>query len=173
MKLLNKIDDLLAFLEKSLAVSLFALLVLTIFFNIIFRNIFQISFHTLLEIAPTLVVWLALLGATLGLRSHRHIKLELLLRFCSRKVRRMAGMAAGAFGTVIMGILFFASLEFVTNEVAIFGSRGWLSLIFPVFFSLACFRYMTTTVYHFKGFPTSEPNDVIDKKPSLDTRPSR
>jgi len=164
MKIIKRIDNFLAVIEKSLIVSLFLILALVIFINIIFRNLFQISFHTILEMAPTMVVWLALLGATLGLKHHRHIKLELVLRHCSKRVRLLAGIASNIFGTLIMGILFFASLEFVKNEVAIFGARGWFSIIFPVFFALACFRYVTIVLQQSGDFQQPGPGVLSSQK---------
>jgi len=168
MTLLQKIDDFLAVIEKSLIVILFFILTLIILINIIFRNFFQISFHTLLGIAPAFVVWLALLGATLGLKYQRHIKLELVLRYCSKETRRAAGAAVGIFGALVMGILFFASLEFVGNEVAIFGSRGWFSIIFPVFFAIACFRYVLTVITPFNRQKLPEPIAPTRGKPSAE-----
>jgi TRAP-type C4-dicarboxylate transport system permease small subunit len=44
---------------------------------------------------------------------------------------------------VIMAVLGYGSLDFVTNEVAIFGTRGWLAVVFPIFFALAFFRFFT------------------------------
>ena len=146
MTVLQKIDRLLAGVEKFLIVALFSILVLIIFINIISRNLFHISFHTILDIAPAFVVWLALLGAALGLKYQRHIKLEIVLRYCSKGTRRAAAAAAGIFGALVMGILFFASLEFVRNEVAIFAARGWLSAIFPIFFATTSFRYVMIAI---------------------------
>ena len=75
------------------------------------------------------------------------------MQFCSEKTRSMAGMATGAFGALIMGILFFSSLSFVENEVAMFGARGWFALVFPVFFATATFRYVATVVYGYHTLP--------------------
>ena len=107
-----------------------------ILFNIVSRNLSHLSFQKILEIAPTFVLWLALLGASLALKSRRHIRLELLLRFCPFSVRQAAGIATGLFGMAVMGILFYASLGFVANEIAIFGPWGWLSTIFPTILSV-------------------------------------
>ncbi len=84
-----------------------------------------------------------LFWSTLGLKYQRHIRLELLLRFCPPSMKRMAGVVTGLFGAVVMGILFYTSLGFVGNEIAIFGGWGWLSVILPLFFALSCFRYLT------------------------------
>jgi TRAP-type C4-dicarboxylate transport system permease small subunit len=41
----------------------------------------------------------------------------------------------------VMGILGVASIAFVRNEIEIFGSSGYVTLIFPLFFCLATFRF--------------------------------
>ena len=110
-------------------------------FNIFSRNLLHISFQSLLELSPALVLWLALIGSTLAMKNDRHIKLEILLRFCPASIRRVAHVATSLFGLGVMGILFLASLKFVTNEISIFGGAGYVSVIFPVFFILVFFRY--------------------------------
>ena len=142
MRWLKKIDDFLALIERFLVVVFFSALILLVLFNIISRNLFNISFQKILEIAPALVLWLVLVGSSLALKQKRHIKLEVLLRFCSEKIRFSANIAASLFGMIVLLILFIASLEFVKNEIAIFGWWGWLSVIFPLFFLVSFFRYV-------------------------------
>ena len=143
MFILKKIDTGLAAAENIITVALFFALVASIAINIVARNIFQASFQYLLEIGPALVLWLALIGSTLALRENRHIKIELLLRFCPPRLKAIAGRLCGVFGMAIMALLGYGSLEFVTNEVAIFGARGWLAVVFPLFFTIAFFRFFT------------------------------
>jgi len=137
-------------------VLLFSLLVVLIVFNIVSRNLFHLSFQKILEIAPAFVLWLALLGSSLALKSRRHIRLELLLRFCPSPVRHAAGILTGLFGMTVMGILFYASLAFLDNEIDMFGRWGWLSVIFPLFFALSCFRYLTLVINGPKAGPESD-----------------
>jgi TRAP-type C4-dicarboxylate transport system permease small subunit len=132
--------------EKFLIVLLFSALISVIAFNVISRNLFQVSFQKILEFAPSIVLWLALTGSTLALKQHRHIKLELMIRYFPEKLRFIAGVAVTVFGISIMGILFLASLVFVKNEIEMFGGWGWLSLIFPFFFSVSAFRYFIWTL---------------------------
>jgi C4-dicarboxylate transporter, DctQ subunit len=141
--MLYNVDNFFAACEKGLVVILFSTLVGLIVFNIITRNIFHSSFQNALEITPAFVLWLALLGSTLALKQQRHIRLELLLRVCSPGTKRVAVVLTSGFGLGVMGVLFFSSLAFVKNEVAIFGGVGWLSVIFPIFFALSSFRYLT------------------------------
>lgn len=139
---LEKLDALVATVEKGLVVCLFLALAALIVFNIVSRNLFHLSFQRLLEIPPVLVLWLALLGSSLALRTQGHIRLELVVRHLPPALQRLAAAATGIFGVAVTGTLFWASFAFVRNEVAIFGAWGWLGTIFPLFFAVSCFRFL-------------------------------
>lgn len=140
MRLFAKIDDTLEIIEQAVVIFLFSALVLMIFANIIARNLFGVSYQKILEISPNIVLWLALIGATLALKKQRHIKLEILLRYGGHRTRRLARLLGSLFGAVVMGFLFAASLTFVKNEMAIFGLQGGSAVVFPLFFALSFFR---------------------------------
>jgi C4-dicarboxylate transporter, DctQ subunit len=139
---IRTIDNFLAGLERFAVVILFVSLIGIILVNILGRNLLHISFDALFEFAPVMVLWLSLLGASLAMRSERHIKLELLLRFCPPWVRQWAFAGGSLFGMAVMAVLFAASISFFKEELSIFGGRGWLSLITPLFFGLMTFRYL-------------------------------
>lgn len=142
MGVIQTIDAALAWVEKAAAILIFASLIGVIVLNILARNLFQISFDNLFELAPIMVLWLSLLGASLALKSERHIKLELVLRFCPPWIRQWAFGATSLFGMTIMAVLFIASIPFFREELAIFGAQGWRSLICPIFFGMMTFRYL-------------------------------
>jgi len=146
MRHIRKFNNLLASVERGMTVLLYSGLILLIAFNVISRNIFQESFQKILEISPTLVLWLALVGSSLALKDHRHIKLEILLRFSSDHTRFAANIISSVFGMIVMGVLFCASFEFVRNEIAIFGWQGGFSIIFPWFFCISFFRFFVHLV---------------------------
>ena len=152
-RFIHRLDAILARIEESAVVICFTLLVSFVLFNILSRNIFHLPSHRLFESAPSLVLWMALLGASLALRQQRHIRLELVLRFCSPRFKRRAARGVNLFGALVMGILLFSSFEFVANEIAMFGSWGRLAVIFPIFFGSTGFRYLTAAL-----FPTDPPN---------------
>ena len=141
MTIIQKLDHRLALLEKILAVLLFSTLAASIVFNIISRNLFDISLDNILEFSPALVLWLALIGSSLAIREQRHIKLEIFLKMAPVRLRWAAGIITSVFTMAVMAILLFAAIEFVKNEVAIFGAKGWPAVIFPVFFGAAFFRF--------------------------------
>ena len=144
MRYLHKIDALLARIEKYLILLLFSALILLVALNILLRNLFHVSFQKILELAPVIVLWLSLAGSTLALKQQRHIKLELFLRYLPVTYRSAARLASCAFGITVMGILFGVSLEFVKNEIDIFGPWGCFSVIFPLFFAVCLFRYFVS-----------------------------
>jgi TRAP-type C4-dicarboxylate transport system permease small subunit len=169
MPLLRRIDHVLSVIESGLVIALFTALVAAIGINVVSRNLFQQSFQTLLEYSPTLVLWLALMGSTLGLRSNRHIRLELVLRFTPPGARRMAGRASALFGMAAMGILAVASFSFVDNEVAIFGSSGYTTVVFPLFFTLASFRFFINVLSPPASPTAASPDDAVDRPAGDDT----
>ncbi|MBT8359008.1 MAG: TRAP transporter small permease subunit [Desulfobacterales bacterium] len=150
MRYVKKLDEFLAVFEKSLVVVFFSALILLISFNVISRNLFQISFQKILETTPSLVLWLALLGSSLALKYQRHIKLGILLRYCSNKFKTFAILAQSVFGMMVMGILLVVSIEFVGNEIVIFKKWGLISIIFPIFFATSFFRYFIQLMSNIK-----------------------
>lgn len=141
LNLIEKIDRGLEKLERGLAVGLFALLISLICINVFARNVLHMASHRLLELSPAVVLWLALVGATLALKHDRHIKIELLLRFFSPHGQRLAGVATSLFAMGVCGLLAYAAVTFVYNEIVLFGPKGWPAVCFPLFFTTACFRF--------------------------------
>jgi TRAP-type C4-dicarboxylate transport system permease small subunit len=141
MQYLLKIDAALAKMEKWGVVLLFSAVALMMLFNILCRNILQVSFQNILEVAPQALFWSVLLGASLALRHQRHIRLDVAVRFFSPALQSAAGRITGIFGAGVMGTLFLASLSFVKNEIDMFGYGGWAVAILPVFFILAALRF--------------------------------
>lgn len=136
-----KIDQALEKIERGMAVGLYALLIGLICINILTRNILHWTSHVLLELSPTVVLWLSLVGATLALKYQRHIKIELLLRFLPLKWQQLANTLTRLFAMGICALLAWASVTFVYNEIILMGPSGWLAVCLPLFFSVALFRF--------------------------------
>ena len=145
-RFIRRLDDILALIEKGAVIVCFTLLVFCVLFGILSRNFFHLPSHRLFESTPTLVLWIALLGASLALRQQRHIRLDVVLRFCSQRVKRWANCGVNLFGALVMGVLLFTSVEFVHNEIAMFGNWGRVAVIFPFFFASTGFRYLTAVL---------------------------
>jgi TRAP-type C4-dicarboxylate transport system permease small subunit len=137
----KKIDNTLEKIERALAVILFTLLIGMICGNIFARNVLHISSSRFLELAPAVVLWLALVGATLALKHQRHIKIELLLRLLPRTIQILAVSLTSLFAMGVCAVLAYAGIAFVRNEIVLFGARGWASGCLALFFLLALFRF--------------------------------
>ena len=144
--MLARIDDLIEKIERALLIAVFSTLILFMTYSIIERNVFGHSSQMVQEHMPTLVAWISLLGASLGLKQGKHIRMELSLRFLPQPIQRVMHRFGGAFAALIMGLGLYLCWNFMSNELKIFGSRGYLSLIFPIFFALATFRFMLQVV---------------------------
>jgi TRAP-type C4-dicarboxylate transport system permease small subunit len=146
MRRLQRIDRWLYMAERGTVVGLFMVLIIAVIGNIVSRNLFGVSFPIILEWTPALVLWLSLLGASLALRNGRHIKLELVLRYCPAGWRRSAARVSAVFGAIVMAVLLLVSFDFLRNELALFGAGGITAVIFPLFFGLCLLRYFLALI---------------------------
>ena len=138
---LRRLDAGMALVERVLAVVITVALALAVAGAVVARHLARIPAQNLMEAAPLLVLWLALVGASLGLGQGRHLRLELILRFLPPPLARVARMAVGLFGFALMGFLGFLSIDFVRGEIDLFGLRGWAAVVFPLFFGAAALRF--------------------------------
>lgn len=144
LKWIEKIDYGIEKAERWLAVGLFSILI-TLICVVVFTRIagrfVNWNSHFFVELSPTVVLWLALVGATLALKHQRHIKVELLLRFLSPLWRKLAISLTALFAMIICGLLAYASVPFLLDEVGGTGAKGWFVVCFPLFFMVAFFRF--------------------------------
>lgn len=154
---IQQIDNFLVRIERRLAVALYVMLIVLICTTIVGRNLLQMTSHRLMELAPTVVLWLALVGATLALKEQRHIRIELLLRFLPPGGQRVAVALTSLFGIGVCGVLTYAAVSFVYNEIILFGPWGWLSVCFPLFFLVVFLRFGLRFLHQCQPFPRNEP----------------
>ncbi len=74
MNVIDRIDNALFRVEMGLVIAIHTALAGVVLFDIVSRDLFEISYESLLALPPTLVMWLAMVGATLALRENRHIR---------------------------------------------------------------------------------------------------
>lgn len=140
--MITRIDQWLEKFEKALLIGLFLALMASMAINIIQRNLFGQSSQLTQELMPLMVLWISMVGASLGLRHGKHISMELFLRFVRPSFRKTIARMTAAFGALLMALGFYLSLDFMTGEIKIFGDKGYLSLVIPYFFAVTCFRYL-------------------------------
>lgn len=139
-QLIVRLDDRLEQAERFLAIFLYVLLIAAIAVNVFARDVLHTGSVFLLQSAPFLVLWLALVGATLGFKRRRHITIGLLLHGLPPRWRRAADRLTGLLAMLLSGALCGAAVVFVKNEIDLFGAWGWRSVCFPIFFLIVFFR---------------------------------
>ena len=75
----NKIISFIDKLEEILLVSMFVLMVLIIFIQVIMRYVFNNSLSWSEELGKFLFVWLSWIGISIGERRNEHIKITMLV----------------------------------------------------------------------------------------------
>jgi TRAP-type C4-dicarboxylate transport system permease small subunit len=155
-RLLN-LDQRLERAENILAISLYALLIATIAINVFARNLLHMGSPFLLEAAPTLVLWLALVGATWGLKRGRHITIGVLLRLLPPSWRKAATAATSLAALLVAAALCYAAVLFLHNELILFGAMGWRSVCLPLFFLMVALRSALRLWTLWQPLPTEAP----------------
>ncbi|MDY6038609.1 MAG: TRAP transporter small permease [Eubacterium sp.] len=128
--------DILNHIENICLVALFAVMVATIFLQIIMRFVFNNSLVWSEELGKFIFVWISWLGISIGERKNEHIKITLITDKLSDKWKKIIEVIAY---TVLLGILavtFFYAVELVEFQllvkyagIRISTSWGYLSLV--------------------------------------------
>lgn len=103
-------------LEEILLVLLLLLMVLLAFLPILFRNFFSVGLIWIDPLLRHLVLWVALLGASLATRESRHIKIDLVVPRLSPKNKARFQAALDFFSGVVCISLVAPAVEFLQME---------------------------------------------------------
>lgn len=105
MKFAKKILDGLNLLTEYVVSLLLVIMVVVVFLQVIFRFVLQASLPWSEELSRYVMVWIAFLGAAIGIRRKSHIGVEALVMLFPREWQRRAG-----FLVSILSAVFFAFL---------------------------------------------------------------
>ena len=135
-------------MEEILLVSLVLLMVCLGFLQILFRNLISVGIVWIDPLVRHLVLWIALLGASLATRENRHIAIDLLSRRVSAaRYSRIQG-AVQLFSALVCLLLVHPALRFVQNDYVpgktlAFGIPLWFSqMIMPVMMLVIGVRFL-------------------------------
>jgi TRAP-type C4-dicarboxylate transport system permease small subunit len=145
--MLLKLDGFIEKLENVVIVASFSLLILLTGGGFFARKFFSYTSMDLLSLQPALLLWLSLIGGSVAIKRGKHIRLELLLRFVPDHAKAWAHRIGGVFGMLVMLILLFLCRDFVASSIALSGWAGYLTIILPIFFVVAAFRFFLQILY--------------------------
>ena len=146
LKIIRKFDAVIAWCENVSLVSLLSFMCVVAFLQVVLRNLFNWGFPWADEILRHQVVWLALLGASLGIREERSIRIDILNRFLPPRINKYNETVLNLVGAVVCIFLIHASIEFLKMEKEyneLFSSIRipvWkILLIYPISFGVIAF----------------------------------
>lgn len=103
-------------LEEILLVLILLLMVLLAFLPILFRNIFSVGLIWIDPLLRHLVLWVALLGASLATREGRHIKIDLVVPKLGPQSKALFQAALDFFSGLVCFSLVWPAVEFLQME---------------------------------------------------------
>ncbi len=116
--------------------------------QIFLRNFYSTGVSGGAEIVRHLVLWVAFLGAGIAARERKHIKIDIIQRVLSHRLRFLSEFITDLFAAVICGILLYASIMFVLSDkgtgttIAFFDIPIWiLELVIPLGYGAITLRY--------------------------------
>jgi TRAP-type C4-dicarboxylate transport system permease small subunit len=148
--ILHKIDE---NGERYLLLPLYAIIVITIFMEVFRRFVLSYSSIWAEEIARYAFIYVSWIGASAAIKERAHIRIDVILPFCSEKVKALL-MIFGDIVTIVLAVLaFWWSLETVMVSVK-FGSvthglrisLAWFLMAVPLGFSMMIFRLVQSIV---------------------------
>ncbi|MFQ5895283.1 MAG: TRAP transporter small permease [Nitrospinota bacterium] len=148
MHKLRALEAALARVEGGLVVCLLAFMVGLAFLQVVLRNVFGTGILWADVFLRQLVLWVTFLGASLGSREGRHIRIDVLLQWLPPRGGAWAGAAGHLFAALVSLLLARASLILVADERSagsvLFGflPTWWFQLIIPVGFFLMGLRFL-------------------------------
>jgi TRAP-type C4-dicarboxylate transport system permease small subunit len=130
-------------LEEILLVSLLLLMVLLGFLQIFFRNVISVGLIWIDPLQRHMVLWVALLGASVATRENRHITIDLLQGRLGEKSLARIRAAIHFFSAFICFLLIHPALRFIQEEYQV---GKTLALGIPIWVSQSILPVMLTVI---------------------------
>lgn len=161
IKTIDLVDDFFSKIEGWTIISLFSLMLLTAFVQVVLRNIFSAGFVWADILLRNAVLWIALLGASIATKERKHIAIDVVSRFFSIRKKYIIEIVVSIVSIYVCYLLASASWTFICDErsagsVLVLNLHTWgFLLIIPIAFYTIAFRFfvraMKRTIVLIKG----------------------
>ena len=149
MRFIEKLNEAVASIETFFLVIFLAVMVFLGFFQVILRDFFSYGFTWADELLRNIVLWSALLGASLATKAGRHINIDIITRNLRGGQKVLVEILIDLISGSVCFILFEASIGFIRMEMEypqvsmFFNLPVWVfELVFPIFFIISTIRFM-------------------------------
>lgn len=151
MRLLCRIDELLATLERILIAATLTGMILLAFLQVCLRNLGGFGLPWVDILLRNLVLWLAIAGASLATKRGGHIRIDVLPRLFPLWGQRILTRGISLLSATVSTLFGLAALDLIRQErvagsIAFGSVPTWtLQLILPIGFALLAFRFLLQT----------------------------
>ena len=106
-------------LEEILCASLFAVMAIVMFVNIIARYLLKYSLAFTEELVVSLFVWVTLLGASIAFRQQSHLGFSFLIQRLPRNMQRILLWLSAVLGAFLFGVLIYFAIRQIGDEISL------------------------------------------------------
>jgi len=163
---MKQIKRIIYILEDSLLVTFLAAMILLASGQIVLRNLFEIGFIWLDPLLRVMVLWTGLIGATIASRDNKHIRIDLLSRFLSKKTHLITQTFVGIFTSSVCLIIAWhgmnwISMDFADGLTSFANIPSWsLEVIIPIAFGFIGLRYLFHSINWFNMLISGQYEDT-------------
>lgn len=159
--------------ERYLLLPLYALIVSTVFFEVIRRSMLSYSSIWAEEIARYAFIYIAWIGASAAIRERAHIRIDVTLHLFSQKMKAILYIFGDVVALILAVLAIYMSMEPVLNSIH-FGSvthglrisQAWFLAAVPLGFAMMVFRLLQSIWRDWNdlkaGRPVFEGNKLFD-----------
>ena len=165
LKIIRKIDLGIAWTESLAVVSILGFMALLAFLQVFLRNFFNWGFPWGDEVLRHLVVWVGLIGASLGIREDRSIRIDVINRLFPPRINKYSEGMLNLVSAIVSIFLILASIKFLKMEREyneVFSSLRipvWkILVIYPISFGIISLRFILNGIAYLIGEKIKEQN---------------
>jgi len=143
----ERADEVIDRVEQALLVIFLSSMIVIAFLQIILRNLFFTGLTWGDPLVRNLVLWVGFIGAALATKEGKHISIDVVSQWMPPLGKGLIEFLIHLFSFIICGLLTFAALKFIKNEVqmgkvAFLGIPAWIpEIILPIIFGLMTLRF--------------------------------
>ena len=151
----QRLDETISRVEQTLLVVFLSSMIFVAFSQILLRNLFATGLTWGDALVRNLVLWVGFIGAALATKEGNHINIDVVSQWMPSLGKTILACITHLFSFLICGLMTFASLKFIRNEVqmgnvALLGIPSWIpELILPITFILMAFRFGLRSIQSF------------------------
>ncbi len=159
--------------ERYLLLPLYAMIVSTIFLEVVRRSVFAYSSIWAEEIARYAFIYVAYIGASAAIKERAHIRIDLIMHLLSSRMKAMLYIFGDIVTLILAVMAIYMSMESVLTSIH-FGSvthglrvsQAWFLAAVPLGFAMMVFRLLQSIKRDWSDFragrPVFEGNKLFD-----------